>query len=330
MSTILYTAKQFYSDFFKGDAWNEKGAHELLNGKSYLDTRIFIIKFAYEAILDNPKIGEEIKKWVKTNKSLKELADLDGISKTRIRNQQSYAARTLDERLSINGDNLLHFIICKENISDEEWEEIDAKMKQVRMSQMTYKGERKPLIQNRDILLNLSNKRFSDELPDMDKWNRFIQTISPYLIKNRQKVQQRINNEFADEVAYFNYLITPGNDLTLEDNRRLRTLAIALGDDDKTITSVKNAKVEKGLISIKEKDEIKQQANEKKQQMEDSRTLIEKLSSLSDKEFEQWKKEAIQKQRDGVLTDEELKAFREENNRRGSTDIKTQKVQRNF
>lgn len=330
MGTILYTAKQFYSDFFKNGAWNETGARELLNSKSYLDTRIFVIKFVYEIILDNPKIDEEIKKWIKTNKSLKEIAELDGVSKVRIRNQQSYTARTLDERLSIDGDNLLHFVICKENISDEEWEEIDAKIKQVRMYQMTYKGEREPLIQNRDILLNLSNKRFSDELPDMNRWNLFIQTISPYLIKNRQKVQQKVNTEFANEVAYFNYLITPGNELTLEDNRRLNTLAIALGDDDKTIQSVKNAKKEKSLIDIKEKDEIKQQEKEKNKQIEDSRTLIEKISSLSDEEFEQWKKEAIQKQRDGVLTDEELKAFREESNRRGNTDIKTQKIQRSF
>ena len=55
-----------------------------------------------------------------------------------------------------------------------------------------------------------------------------------------------------------------------------------------------------------------------------------RISSLSDEEFEQWKKEAIQKQRDGVLTDEELKAFREESNRRGNIDIKTQKIQRSF
>ena len=330
MGTILYTAKQFYSDFFKNEAWNETGARELLDSKSYLDTRIFVIKFVYEIILDNPKIDEEIKKWIKTNKSLKEIAELDGVSKVRIRNQQSYAARTLDERLSIDGDNLLHFVICKENISDEEWEEIDAKIKQVRMYQMTYKGEREPLIQNRDILLNLSNKRFSDELPDMNRWNLFIQTISPYLIKNRQKVQQKVNTEFAAEVAYFNYLITPGNELTLEDNRRLNTLAIALGDDDKTIQSVKNAKKEKSLIDIKEKDEIKQQEKEKNKQIEDSRTLIERISSLSDEEFEQWKKEAIQKQRDGVLTDEELKAFREEHSRRGNIDIKTQKIQRSF
>lgn len=328
METLLCTAKRFYHDFYKNEAWDMKSARQLLEGKDYIDTRIYIIKMIYELILDNDNIDEQVKKWVITNKSLKELAELGNSNIARLRNQQNYTAKTLGEDLSIGEENLLHYIIYRQDISDETWEEIDGKIKMMRVK-IVHKSDRSTLIQNKDILLNIPKKQFATELDNNAKWNHFIMKIKPYLVSERRKVQEEINTEFADAVAYFNYIITPGVNLTDIDKQRYNELKALLGEDNSTIQSVENASKDKDLSKLRIKEKQKELEVEKQIKQQEKLDYYEMFKLMSDEELISYRDNDLKPRiKSGNYEDAEYNAFNYEMSQRAANMQTQQKTTR--
>lgn len=328
METLLYTAKRFYHDFYKNEAWDMISARQLLEGKDYIDTRIYIVKMIYELILDNENIDEQVKKWVITNKSLKELAELGNSNIAKLRNQQNYTAKTLGTDLCIGEENLLHYVIYRQDISDETWEEIDSKIKMTRIK-IVHKSDRSNLIQNKDILLNIPKKHFAIELDSNAKWNHFLMKIKPYLVSERRKVQEEINTEYADAVAYFNYIITPGVSLTDIDKQRYNELKELLGEDNSTIQCVENASKDKDLSKLRVKEKQKELEIEKQTRQQEKLDYYEMFKNMSDEELIKYRDNDLKPRlKSGNYEDAEYNAFNYEMSQRTINTQAKQKTNR--
>lgn len=309
MATILGDAKSFYPEFFKDDAWNEELANNILNDKSDLKNRKIVIKFTYRVILDNNRLNDAIKQWIKSSLSLEKVAELRGITLIKIRNMQNYAARTLGEDLSYNGTNFIHLMLYKDDISKEDWKEIDAQIKLVKMKRGKEIGTRKPLLQNKDLLVNIPAREFTCALDNDAEWNHFMQLLKPYFISERKKAQKLINTEYSRQAAYLNYLITPGIKMTDVDKRRYQEIKNLLGEDNEIIQVVDNTKKDKNLIDViseEQKKEIKE-AVESKEATVDS--LVAMVKSMSDEDARAWIKSIIEKNKKGMATEIEKEAY---------------------
>ena len=298
--SILYEAQSYYNKFFKDEAWDENGANHILKGKSDLKNRKIVVKFCYKMIFDNRKLNDAVKDWVKTGLSLEQVANLHGISIYQMKNMQNYAARTYKKDLSLGDEDYIHLMVYKEEISKEEWKQIDTQIKQVRLKRGKEIGERKPLIQNKDILINIPARQFKESLENQAEWNAFIQLIKPYFISERKRVQELVNTEYADQAAYLNYIITPGVKLTEDDKKRYKELKKLLGEDNEIIKSADNTKRE---------DKINTETTEQN-------SLANMLADMTEEEWEKHKKTLSEKSRKGILTDEEWQAYIAERKKR--------------
>lgn len=310
MSTILGDAKVFYPEFYKNDTWNEEMANNILNGKSDLKNRKIVIKFTYRVILENNRLNDIIKQWVKSSLSLEKIAELRGITLTKIRNMQNYAARTLGEDLSYEGINFIHLMLYKDDISKEDWKEIDAQIKLVKMKRGKEIGTRRPLLQNKDLLVNIPAREFECTLDNDAEWNHFMQLLKPYFISERKKVQKLINTKYAKQAAYLNYLITPGIKMTDADKRRYQEIKSLLGENNEIIQVVANTKREKNLtdvISEEQKKEIKDAVESKEATVE---SLVAMVKSMSDEDAKAWIKSIIEKNKKEMATEIEIEVYK--------------------
>lgn len=310
MATILGDAKIFYPEFFKDDAWNDKMADNILNGKSDLKNRKIVIKFTYKVILENSKLNDIVKNWIRTTLSLEKVAELNGIPLTKIRNMQNYAARTLGEDLSYNGDNFIHLMLYRDDISKEDWKEIDTILKQVRMKRGKEIYGRKPLIQNKDLLVNIPAKEFNSNSGSDAEWNHFMQLITPYFISERKKAQKLINTEYSDQAAYLNYLITPGIKMTDVDKKRYKEIKDLLGDDNEIIQVVDNTKKEKDLVDViaeEQKREVKEAAESTEATVD---RLVDMIMNMEKDEARAYLSDIRERNRRGEATEIEQDAYR--------------------
>ena len=310
MATILGDAKVFYPEFFKNDAWNEELANNILNGKSDIKNRKIVIKFTYRVILENNKLNDIIKQWIRSSLSLEKIAGLKGISLIKIRNMQNYAARTLGEDLSYDGINFIHLMLNKDDISKEDWEEIDTQIKLVKMKRGKEISNRKPLFQNKDLLVNIPAREFACTLDSEAEWNHFMQLLRPYFISERKKTQKLINTEYSKQAAYLNYLITPGIKMTDDDKRRYQEIKNLLGEDNEIIQTVDNTQRDKNLIDViseEQKKEIKEAIESKNVTVE---SLVDMVRSMSDEDAKAWIKNIIEKNKKRLATEIEIEAYK--------------------
>ena len=196
MATILGDAKSFYPEFFKDDAWNEEMANNILNDKSDLKNRKIVIKFTYRVILDNNKLNDVIKQWIKSSLSLEKLAELRGISLIKIRNMQNYAARTLGEDLSYNGTNFIHLMLYKDDISKEDFMEL--------INTVNGKMDLWEIYNNSIVNTYVLEEGFYDDLLK-------TQGDKPFYIPSRKKIMKMANPGYIEEtneyLALRHYLI---------------------------------------------------------------------------------------------------------------------------
>lgn len=309
MATILGDAKNFYPEFFKDDTWNEKMANNILNGKSDLKNRKIVIKFTYRVILDNNRLNDVIKQWIKNSLSLEAVAKINGITLIKIRNMQNYAARTLGEDLSYKGINFIHLMLYRDDISKEDWKEIDTQIKLVKMKRGKEIGTRKPLLQNKDLLVNIPAREFACTLDNEAKWNHFMQLLRPYFISERKKAQKMINTEYSEQAAYLNYLITPGIKMTDDDKRRYQEIKSLLGEDNEIIQIVDNTKSDKNLVDViseEQKKEIKEVITSKKSTIE---SIVEMVKNMDDEDARAWLQDIKDRNKSGQASEEEISAY---------------------
>lgn len=319
MSTILMDAKSFYNEFFEGDAWSDKKASKFLGNRSNLKNRKIVLKFCYKVILNNRKTNDALKQWVRTDLSLEEIAMINNITISRMRNIQTYAARTLDKELSHNDRNLINVMVYSEEISNDDWKEIAANIELVKLKRGKEIGDTKPLVQNKDILINIPANKYEKSLDNEAEWNHFLQLITPYFINERRKTQQLVNTTYSEQAAYLNYLITPGIKMNDIDKRRYKEIKELLGEENEIIKSIsKSARESKIVIENKttsSQNKEVEQSNSSAEHMEIV-GLYDRLASMTDDEWKEYISDVKEKYRNGTLTDEEWKAYLAETKQR--------------
>lgn len=319
MSTILMDAKSFYNEFFEGDAWSDKKASKFLGNRSNLKNRKIVLKFCYKVILNNRKTNDALKQWVRTDLSLEKIAMINNITISRMRNIQTYAARTLDKELSHNDKNLINVMVYSEEISNDDWKEIAANIELVKLKRGKEVGDTKPLVQNKDILINIPANKYVKSLDNEAEWNHFLQLITPYFINERRKAQQLVNTTYSEQAAYLNYLITPGIKMNDIDKRRYKEIKGLLGEENEIIKSIsKSARESKIVIENKttsSQNKEVEQSNSSAEHMEIG-GLYDRLASMTGDEWKEYTSEVKEKYRNGTLTNEEWKAYLAETKQR--------------
>lgn len=260
--SILSDAKNLYHFFYNGKYWSEEKATNFFIDKDNSSARAQVVKTIYSVIFRSNKIDNLVKEWVRDKDvTLATLARLNNISEMSMNNKQNYVNRTLENELSIelNGSkcNILFAMVYKDNLSTDIWEEISAKIKLIRIKRAKEMSNVKPLMQNKDLLINIPSRAFNTEVEE-DEWIQFINLIRPYFISERRKVQQRVNEEFIYSAGYVNYLMTPGMKFSEEDKRRYRQLESILTQDDNecdAIDKVNRTRPEKDIVDIIAKEE---------------------------------------------------------------------------
>ncbi|MBD5508805.1 MAG: hypothetical protein HDR05_12380 [Lachnospiraceae bacterium] len=254
MSTFLKDAKTFYSDFFSRGTWSEIGANNILSGKEDINKRKECLREVYRLILDNEAISDEVKDWIKTNHSIQKTAVIRGITVSRLKNQIYYVNTTLGNDLSYKDNNIIHIMIMTEKIESKDWENINKIVQAViiKKRQSLYKKEN--IFSTKNLLINIPRKEYCTSISD-ESFNTFLRLIMPYFINERKRVQQRINEQYLKEAGYFNYLLTPGINLSSLDKSRLARVKKLL--DDETVSTYNKLNRDKMLDLTKVEEEEK-------------------------------------------------------------------------
>ena len=210
--------KEFYNDLFELDVFSESKAAILLRDKTSLSERISYIESVYNIVLRAS--DENVKAWITSNHSLKEISLLMNINEYTLNSRIDYFEKSIKDCVEFKGSNILRTVIMSDSISEEEWSELWDKLK-LAVSRTADKS-----IDKNTLLLNIPKNEFCTSVPD-ESFDVFLEFITPYFIRQRSMVQQQIN-EMTELVGYFNYLNTNDELLSEVDRKRKdRLLALA-------------------------------------------------------------------------------------------------------
>lgn len=210
--------KEFYNDLYELDAYSESKAAMLLRGKTSQSERISYIESVYDIFLRTS--DENVKAWITSNHSLKEISLLMNINEYTLNSRIDYFEKSIKDCVEFKGSNILCTVIMSDSISEEEWSELWDKLK-LAVSRTADKS-----IDKNALLLNIPKNEFCTFVSD-EAFDVFLEFITPYFVRQRSMVQQQIN-EMTELVGYFNYLNTNDELLSEVDRKRKdRLLALA-------------------------------------------------------------------------------------------------------
>lgn len=284
-NTFLGDAKLFYSDFFNSTTWSDVKATNILKGKRDIVRRKECIKNAYKTILDDKKISLAVIDWITTNHSMQTTAELKGISTSELKNKVYYINCTLGHDWTYKEQNIIRYCLFEDMITEKDWEQIEKIQKQINIKKSKEIYEKKPLISNRNMLINIPRRVYNIEVSN-EEFIKFINLIRPYFIESRKAVQQEINTKHLNAAGYFNFIMTPGVKLTNVDKDRLEIINKLL--DEETKKQYKNeAKImidDIEQVKIEEKNRIiKEELSKKEQEDQDNRDYRKKYKEELDK-----------------------------------------------
>ena len=118
------------------------------------------------------------------------------------------------------------------------------------------------MFSTKNLFISIPRKEYCSAISD-DKFNAFLRLITPYFINERKRVQQSINEQYLKEAGYFNYLLTPGINLSDSDKIRLSKVKKLL--DDETVRTYNKLNQDKMLDLTKVEEEKDTPDIEKKQ-----------------------------------------------------------------
>ena len=216
--------KEYYNDLFELDMFSSSKAALLLRCKTSQSERISYIESVYNIVLRAS--DENVKAWITSNHSLKEISLLMDINEYTLNSRIDYFEKSIKDCVEYKDSNILRTVIQSDSISEEEWEELWHKLK-LAVSRTADKS-----IDKNALLLNVPKNEFCTVVSD-EAFEVFLEFITPYFIRQRSVVQQQINN-MTELAGYYNYLNT--NDELLSDLDRKRK---------EKLLSLANARVEK-------------------------------------------------------------------------------------
>lgn len=209
--------KEFYNDLFELDMFSSSKAALLLRCKTSQSERISYIESVYNIVLRAS--DENVKAWITSNHSLKEISLLMDINEYTLNSRIDYFEKSIKDCVEYKDSNILRTVIQSDSIS-EEWSELWDKLK-LMVTRMADKS-----IDKNAILLNIPKNGFCTSVSD-EAFDVFLEFITPYFVRQRSMVQQQIN-EMPDLVGYFHYLNTNDELLSEIDRKRKdRLLALA-------------------------------------------------------------------------------------------------------
>lgn len=213
MSKIIRDMNAFYNRLYELDMWSDSAAEHLLAYRNDKERRILYLKRLFTYILDTSAMNDFIKEYIRSGLSESDAARVHGINTSTAKSLIHYANNKMGEAaIWSDSMSIVSFVIFKADISEDEWQELEHRFKNIirRIS--------KRLIQKKDVLLNISTKEYSEEIDDRT-FDDFINTIAPYTVSNRKKSQKKVN-DMKQAIGYFNYIMSDGVQLSEEDEKR--------------------------------------------------------------------------------------------------------------
>ena len=233
MSSLLKDAKDFYSMFYKANIWDEIAATKILINLNEYEDRLSIVLQIYKIVLESSKSSDSIKRYVTTDLSINEVAEVLGKNTNNIKSELYYFNSTVGRSLMVGDYSILRIVITRGDIDDYLWKEIYERIEKCNIVYGNRLFAEKKIFTNKNLLIHIPKVKGVKKYVTDDEFNHFMRLIEPYFISVRKKKQRLINE--SNIVDYFNYIMNPAITLAGADLTRRNKVLSLMGLDTKKV-----------------------------------------------------------------------------------------------
>lgn len=222
--------KKYYSDLYKGDQFDNRKAHQFLNGFANKTLRVQHINDIYNMFLRSCMISSESKLYISTGLSTTQVAEkvirergmeysekmITSIKNKILHENQVYTNIFEIETSTGVKRNIVNMILTYPNIDDNLWRKIDGIIIRIY-------GESTISYLNNNYCIHFPKVSFSGKINDK-KLDELLELIKPYNNTIKKEFERSLKNEYSDEVVYLSYILNPDSDLNKADRERLNSI----------------------------------------------------------------------------------------------------------